>query len=68
MFTRDFENEVKGGRGDRITYGDNRPGIEVWPDEDGFALWVAAHEDPVRTLICNTPEFRAAPFCGRGYH
>jgi hypothetical protein len=68
MFAREFEHEVTGGLGDRIEGADYRPGVEIWPDEDGFAEWVAAHRDPVRTVICNTPEFASAPFCGRGYH
>jgi hypothetical protein len=44
-----------------------RPGIEVWPgDED--ELWVMRHTDPVRAVICRTPEFGSTPFCAVGQH
>ncbi len=45
-----------------------RPSIEVWPEEDEDARWVASHGDQVRTIVCDTPEFRDTPFCGRGSH
>jgi hypothetical protein len=45
-----------------------RPEIEVWPFEDDYAHWVISHEDPARSVICNTPEFKDSPFCGHGAH
>jgi hypothetical protein len=44
-----------------------RPEMEVWADDD-FADWVSSHENRVRNIICHTPEFKAAPFCGGGHH
>jgi hypothetical protein len=45
-----------------------RPEIEVWPFEEDYAHWVISHEDPARSVICNTPEFKDSPFCGHGAH
>jgi hypothetical protein len=45
----------------------DRPGVEVWPDDDD-AMWVLSHKDPARDVICSTPEFGDSPFCGTGFH
>ena len=45
----------------------SRPGVEIWPDDED-ALWVMRHSDPVRAVICRTPEFADSPFCGVGQH
>jgi hypothetical protein len=47
---------------------DMRPGIEVWPADDDFGQWVAAHENPAMAGLCSTPQFKDTPFCGLGYH
>ena len=65
---RDFDEAVKDGFEDRVRAGETTPGIEVWPEEDDFGRWVASRKDRVRTVICETPEFKDAPFCGRGHH
>jgi hypothetical protein len=67
-FKKKFLNDIEEGLGDRIKSQGARPGVEVWPEEDEFVRWVSAHRDPVRSVVCNSPEFRDAPFCGRGYH
>jgi hypothetical protein len=63
MSTKDeFMEEIK-----NIGKRDNRPFIEVWPDDE-FADWVSRHTDKVRNVICHTPEFSATPYCGVGYN
>jgi hypothetical protein len=64
----DFVEAVKGGLGARIADQDTRPAVEVWPEEDGFGRWVASHTDRARAVVCASPEFKDAPFCGRGNH
>ncbi|MCX5872075.1 MAG: hypothetical protein NTY51_02415 [Deltaproteobacteria bacterium] len=64
----DFISDINEGLEQRIEAQGNRPNVEVWPDEDGFGRWVAAHSDKVRSVICSAPEFAASPFCGRGFH
>ena len=64
----DFIRDINDGLGQRIEAQNNRPDIEVWPDEDDFGRWVAAHRDRVRSVICGSPEFADTPFCGRGFH
>jgi len=51
----------------RLENRDNRPSIEIWPDDDE-ALWVAMHSDPARDIIWSTPEYGDTPFCGMGFH
>ncbi|MDD3472931.1 MAG: hypothetical protein PHS86_09120 [Syntrophaceae bacterium] len=69
MAVRDeFVDGIKSGFGDRVEGADVRPNIEVWPEEDDFGRWVAAHEDRVRSVICASPEFADSPHCGRGFH
>jgi len=53
---------------DQIVNTDMRPGIEVWPGAGGFADWIAYHLNKGGLIICKTPDFRASPFCGIGYH
>jgi len=65
-YATEFIGEVKETIDDRLEDDEDRPRIEVFPDE--FDLWVAAHEDHVRAIICGTPEFAASPFCGPGLH
>ncbi len=64
----EFVDGINEGFGDRIEGANHRPSVEVWPEEDDFGRWVASHEEPVRTVICGTPEFADSPYCGRGYH
>lgn len=64
----EFLGDIVEGLGDRIESQGARPGVEVWPEEDDFGRWVASHRDPVRSVVCNTPEYRDLPFCGRGVH
>jgi hypothetical protein len=64
----DFVGAVKEGFAARVEAQETRPNIEVWPEEDDFGRWVASHTDRVRTVVCETPEFKDAPFCGRGHH
>jgi len=64
----DFVEAVKGGLAARVEAQETRPNIEVWPEEDDFGRWVASHGDQVMAVICETPEFKDSPFCGRGYH
>ena len=65
-FKKEMMDEIKAGEELRFANGNARPFVEVWPDDD-FADWVSAHSDRVRNIICHTPEFRAAPYCGVGY-
>jgi hypothetical protein len=64
----DFVEAVKGGLAARVEAQETRSNIEVWPEEDDFGRWVASREHRVRSVVCETPEFEDAPFCGRGYH
>lgn len=64
---KDMMDDIKAWEGFRFKNRDDRPLIEVWPDDE-FAEWVSAHEDRARNIICNTPEFRATPYCGVGYN
>ncbi len=64
----DFNDMVKEDLDNRVECQGNRPGVEVWPQEEDFGRWVASHEDRVRTVICESPEFKDSPFCGSGYH
>lgn len=64
----DFISDINEGLEQRIEAQGNRPGIEVWPDDDGFGRWVSSHRDRVRSVICSAPEFADSPFCGRGFH
>ncbi len=45
----------------------SRPGIEIWPEDDD-AMWLLSHGNPVRDIICATPEYGDSPFCGIGHH
>jgi len=64
----EFLGNIVGNLGDRIESQGVRPTVEVWPEEDDFGRWVASHRDPVLGVVCNTPEYRDLPFCGRGVH
>lgn len=64
----EFVTNINEELGQRIEVQGNRPYIEVWPEEDDFGRWVAAHSDSVRSAICSAPEFSDSPFCGRGIH
>ncbi|MGC8658399.1 MAG: hypothetical protein ACP5U1_04935 [Desulfomonilaceae bacterium] len=66
--TGEFVGNINEGVGQRIENQNYRPNIEVWPEEDDFGRWVASHQDRVRSVICNSPEFADSPFCGRGAH
>ena len=43
------------------------PGIEVWPEEDDYAMWRHMKDNERRHLECNIPALAASPFCGKGY-
>jgi hypothetical protein len=64
----DFVEAVQVGRGTRVADRETRPAVEVWPEEDDFGRWVASHTDRARAIVCGSPEFKDAPFCGRGNH
>jgi hypothetical protein len=64
---KEFEKKIKDNLSERIGEQEVRPHVEVWPEEDDFARWVASKRDKVRSVICNTPEYKDMPFCGRGY-
>jgi len=64
----DFVEAVKEDFGERVRALETRPNVEVWPEEDDFGRWVASHADRERSVICETPEFKDAPLCGRGNH
>ena len=66
-FKKDMMDDIRDWEGRRVKYEGDRPFMEVWPD-DGFAEWVSAHQDRVRNIICNTPEYRATPYCGVGFN
>jgi hypothetical protein len=44
------------------------PGIEVWPEEDDYAMWRQMKNNERRHLECNIPTLASSPFCGKGYH
>lgn len=62
----DFVRDIRENEGERFESVGFRPSLEYWPDD--FGEWVAAHENPVASVICGTPEFESSPFCGKGYH
>ncbi|MEW6531350.1 MAG: hypothetical protein AB1473_10960 [Thermodesulfobacteriota bacterium] len=62
----DFEQSLITSLDERIAEQGSRPVIEFLPDD--FDLWVASHEDKVRTVLCSTPEFESTPYCGSGSH
>jgi hypothetical protein len=64
----DFVEAIEEGFSARVEAQDTRPTVEVWPEEDDFGRWVASREHRVWSVVCKTPEFEDAPFCGRGYH
>ena len=64
----DLNEALNEGLDERVQNRENTPGVEVWPEEDDFGRWVASRRDRVRTVICETAEFKDAPFCGRGHH
>jgi len=66
-FKNDFMNDLNETLETRLESQGIRPSVEIWPDDE-FGLWVMRHEDPVRSVICATPEFGDTPFCGVGYH
>jgi hypothetical protein len=66
-FKKDIMDKIRDGEGHRAKDEADRPFMEVWPDDE-FAEWVSGHEDRVRNIICNTPEFRATPYCGVGFN
>jgi hypothetical protein len=63
----DLLNALKETEESRLNDRDNRPMVEVWPDDE-FAFWVSQHQDASRHIICSTPEFMDTPFCGVGFH
>lgn len=65
-FKQEMMDEISDGQELRFANGNDRPSVEVWPEDD-FADWVSAHSDRARNIICHTPEFRASPYCGAGY-
>ncbi len=65
-FKDEFLSFIRKNQAERFENAASRPLVEVWPDDDSD--WVASHEDPVRQILCMTPEFESTPFCGRGYH
>jgi hypothetical protein len=65
-FKEEFLSNIVNSQAQRFENAGNRPMIEVWPDDDGD--WVVSHENQARRILCVTPEFESAPFCGRGLH
>lgn len=65
-FKTEMMDEIRDGQAARLSNGNERPSVEVWPDDD-FGDWVSAHEDRARNIVCHTPEFAATPYCGVGY-
>jgi hypothetical protein len=63
-FTKDIANLLSAREDERAL----RPNIEVWPFEDEFGLWAMSHRDPIRAVVCGTPEFKDSPYCGLGVH
>lgn len=69
MSQRDgFSSEESDESDYRVAEASMAPGIEVWPGEGDFSDWIAYHVGKERLVICSSPEFRASPFCGIGYH
>ncbi|MBI5568553.1 MAG: hypothetical protein HY914_01260 [Desulfomonile tiedjei] len=68
MLSEDFEQEVVDGLEAQMIGEKNRPTVEGWSEDEDYSDWVATHGDQIRTIICNTPEFRDSPFCGPGLH
>ncbi|MBI5248827.1 MAG: hypothetical protein HY912_04975 [Desulfomonile tiedjei] len=66
-YKRHLEEYLKESLESRLENQKNRPGMEVWPDDDD-AMWVLRHSDPSRDIICSTPEFSDSAFCGTGFH
>ncbi len=64
---KEFVRAMKDGL-DYRSEEEESPAVEVWPDEDDFAKWIAYHSPQERPVICATPEFKDTPFCGIGYH
>jgi hypothetical protein len=62
---KEMMDEIRDGQELRFENGNDRPSVEVWPEEH-FADWISAHSDRTRNIICHTPEFRATPYCGVG--
>lgn len=67
-FKQDFVNSIRDTDEARANELNVRPQMEVWPFEDDWGHWVLSHEDPTRSVICNTPEFKDSPYCGHGVH
>jgi hypothetical protein len=67
FYKRDKEEDLKESEETRFENQVSRPGIEIWPDDDD-AMWILRHSDPVRDVVCSTPEFGDSPFCGTGHH
>jgi hypothetical protein len=44
------------------------PGIEVWPEEDDYAMWRDMKKNERTHLACNISALASSPFCGKGYH
>lgn len=65
---RELWGEIDHGLDSLVDGQTERPAVEIWPEEDDFGRWVAGHNDPLRTVICNTPEYKGSPYCGRGLH
>ena len=63
------ENENRDERNEEvIESGWTGPGIEVWPEEDDYAMWRHMKKNERRHLECNIPALASSPFCGKGYH
>ncbi|AFM24015.1 hypothetical protein [Desulfomonile tiedjei] len=67
-FKRDFVDNIRDTADARANEQNVRPQMEVWPFEDDWGHWVLSHEDPARSVVCNTPEFKDSPYCGHGVH
>jgi hypothetical protein len=67
-FRADFVDSIRGTADARANEQNIRPQMEVWPFEDDWGHWVLSHEDPARSVVCNTPEFKDSPYCGHGVH
>jgi hypothetical protein len=42
-------------------------GIEIWPEEDDYAMWRHMRQNNKKHLECSIPALAASPFCGKGY-
>jgi hypothetical protein len=63
------QNENRDERNDEVMQsGWAGPGIEVWPEEDDYAMWRLMKKNERRHLECNIPALASSPFCGKGYH